>query len=229
VGLLQLASGNDLTQVTSDGFSSQERVKALGWGLEKTLGESLTIAAIYDRDYHCDEEIATILSQLRSQIRFAHIHARKELENYLLVPNVLQRALDREISDRQKRNGSPIIVNETIERLLLRLSQPTKARLFGRYSAQRSRHFEKSQYDDATITEQTMDWFESRWSNIATRMEIVAGKELLKSVRDELQQTFGVSLTDHRIIDAFRVEEIPTDLVDLLQGLDRLRGRSTSS
>jgi hypothetical protein len=54
-------------------------------------------------------------------------------------------------------------------------------------------------------------------------MKIVHGKDTLAAVRRYVQDRFGVSLTDHRIISAFKPEEVPADLVVLLRSLDEYR------
>jgi energy-coupling factor transporter ATP-binding protein EcfA2 len=223
IGLHDLASGAGVTPLTSDGFSSMDRVKSLRWGLEKTLAQNLLIGAVYDRDYFSAEEINSRLNALRSEIAFAHVHMRKELENYLLIPSALQRALDRELSERRRRTGMVVVQSETIESMLDRLSTPHKAELLSQYMGRRTTYLRRSTRDAATIAKETIDWFEAKWSNVSDRMEVVGGKELLAAVRGEVQASLGVSLTAHKIIEAFRVEEVPEDLVDLLRGLDRLR------
>ena len=40
-------------------------------------------------DYWCADEVEAIETDLNEHLDFAHIHGRKEIENYLLVPAVL--------------------------------------------------------------------------------------------------------------------------------------------
>ncbi len=131
IGLEELASGSDLTPVKSEGFSSWERVVATGWGLEKTLGSVLLLGAVYDRDYFCDEQISATLEELRKHLVLAHIHSRKELENYLLVPQVLQRAIGNAVADKQKRSDEPLPPVEPIDLVLRRLTDPERNTCLG--------------------------------------------------------------------------------------------------
>ena len=41
------------------------------------------IAAIYDRDHFCQEQVDHVVNTLSTALKFAHIHSRKEIENYL--------------------------------------------------------------------------------------------------------------------------------------------------
>jgi hypothetical protein len=60
-------------------------------------------------------------------------------------------------------------------------------------------------------------------------MEIVAGKAVLKAVRERLQESHGITLTDWRIVDCYRVDEIPEDLIVLLRQLESFRSDSGGS
>jgi AAA domain, putative AbiEii toxin, Type IV TA system/AAA ATPase domain len=108
LGLVELASGSDITSVPLGGFSLWERVVAMGWGLEKTLGSAMLLTAILDRDYRCDEEVADIVAELKKSLSFAFVHRRKEIENYLLVPNALQRAIEEAAGERRTRTGEAV-------------------------------------------------------------------------------------------------------------------------
>ena len=77
--------------------------------------------------------------------------------------------------------------------------------------------------DTATIARQAVEIFEDKWENLEARMCIVPGKNVLARLREEVSQLYGVSLTDHRIVSEFAREEVPTDLRELLEGLDRYR------
>ena len=103
LGLVGIEAGFEITPVKSGGFASWKKVSALGWGLEKALGQQLSLGVVYDRDYYCSEEIAQITSELEKTVQLAHVHSRKEMENYLLQPNVLDRALRAAVSDRAQR------------------------------------------------------------------------------------------------------------------------------
>ncbi len=54
-------------------------------------------------------------------------------------------------------------------------------------------------------------------------MELVPGKEILKALRERCQSEWGITLTDIRIIDGFRKEDIPGELVRLLEDLNAYR------
>jgi len=47
--------------------------------------------------------------------------------------------------------------------------------------------------------------------------------QVLALLREEVNRTYGVNLTDHRIVSEFATDEIPSDLMTLLGDLDAYR------
>ena len=105
LGLQELSVGAGVIALPSGGFGSWQRVTTLASGIAEALGASLSIAAIYDRDYFCPEQICEVVAKLSGHLRLAHVHKRKEIENYLLIPVVLDRALRRAVDERVARRG----------------------------------------------------------------------------------------------------------------------------
>lgn len=228
VGFIQLAAGTDITAVSSKGFSSWEKVEALGWGIPLTLGADLVIGAIYDRDYWCAEEIEDVLMRLRSQIAFAAIHSRKEIENYLLVPIALTKAIAAAVTDRLERGAAVLPAPPTepeMEAMLDEITTPLRAEVQSQYIARRQDFFRRSRsgLDPASVAHRAIEVVDTKWKTISTRMEIVPGKAVLGLLRDRIQLEYGVSLSDQRIVGAFRPADIPSDLRYLLECLDRFR------
>ena len=222
-GLSELATGTELTPFESGGFSSWERVHALSWGLRNTLGADISIGAVYDHDYWCNEQIAETQEALRNELVFAHIHRRKEMENYLLVSSVLSRALDKAIADREKRTGNSTERDESVEEMLDRITEEVRASVQGQYIGKYCEYYKSSGKDPATLSSEAITIFDEKWRTLDTRLEIVPGKSVLRNLRAYINDKWSVSLTDIRIIDEFRPAEIPNDLLDLLKTLDRYR------
>lgn len=223
LGLIELAAGNDITAFESEGFTSWERIKSFAWGFKSTIKKSLHIGAIFDRDYKSHEELQKINDELNEHLDFAHIHLRKEMENYLLVPEVLEKALKKAIRDRERRTGEEVTEGETIFHILDRITSSIKYKLQAQYVTRRSEYLKNTKYDGATISEETIEMFEDKWNNIKTRMDIVPGKEVLSNLRSEIQSIYSVNLTDFKIIEEFTPAEVPDDLRELLSRLDKFR------
>lgn len=219
--LQDVTAGIGLTPIESGGFSQWSRIEATAWGFEQTLSGKLHLAAVFDRDYWCDEEIESIKEKLDERLYFSHIHRRKEMENYLLIPTVLQRAFDLTLAEEAKRKSKEVEDKVEILELLDSLTQKHKQYCQSQYITKRVDYFRNTGLDGSTITVETLREFESKWDQIERRLEIVNGKEILSELRNELQTKYGINLTDFRIIDAFKKEEIPDDLKSLIYEIDR--------
>ena len=77
-----------------------------GWGgwhhaiaskLPRRNGEGKPIAtySLFDSDFHTDEEIAERYEEARQNRVYLHVWQRKEIENYLLVPDAISRLIAR--------------------------------------------------------------------------------------------------------------------------------------
>lgn len=221
--LSELGAGMGLTALESGGFGSWQRVMTLAAGIEQALGAPLKIAAIYDRDYYCAEEITMVHSTLAQNLCLSHVHARKEIENYLLIPAVLDRAIARAALDHATRTGETVGQLPCSDDLLRTLTEALRDEVQSQYIARRTTYLRSTGRDLADITKETLAWFTPRWNDFAARMTIVPGKDVLKALRAYLQKVCGLSLTDARIVDAFHKDEVPNDMKQLINALEQFR------
>lgn len=104
LGCVDVANRSSFAVVPMEGFNP-ERARVLKEGIELTLGTSIKAAALLDRDYRSDAECAAIEKETAKFCALAKIHKRKEVENFLLVPQALDRAIEQRIADRERRIG----------------------------------------------------------------------------------------------------------------------------
>jgi hypothetical protein len=223
MGLAELASKFDFTVVPVGGFSQWENVKAFAWGIERTLGMPLMLGAIFDRDYRCDEEINAIEQELTSNLKFSHIHQRKELENYLLVPSALDRAIRARLSDHARRRGVHPIIAESAAEILDKITTPMRPEILSQYISYRTNYFRGSRLDISNTTTDAIRIFDSKWDDISTRMEIIPGKTIFNALNKYIGDEYHISLTAIAVISSFSREEILRDMVALLRQIDRFR------
>ena len=221
--LHDLASGNDLTAFESGGFSSWEKIKSFAWGVKNTIDANMKLFAVYDRDYYCPEEIENILISLQSELTHAHIHKRKEMENYFLVIPVLERVLAKQVNSRNRRAGENFNLIKNISTYLDEITNELKVDAQSQYIAKRISHHQGKGADIGTISRAAIEVFDRLWANINTRMEIVPGKTTLRMLRNTIQEDYKVNLTDVQIIDEFNIDEVPEDLLQLINQLELYR------
>jgi len=223
LGFDELSTGNDVTAFDSGGFTSWEKVKSFAWGAKRTIDSRMKIYAVYDRDYFCDEEIANISMELGKELTGSHILARKEMENYLLEIDVLQRVLLKQLDQKNKRQGTATKQAKSVGQYLTELTEPFRIEVQSQYLARKLAFLRSSGTDASTVSIQVMQAFEKRWSNIKERMCIVPGKSVLRALRDAVQTDLGINLTLIQIVDEFKPTEVSADLRNLLESLEGFR------
>jgi hypothetical protein len=219
-----LANRSDFAVIPVEGFNPA-KVRDFILGMETTLGTRVVTGVIFDRDYRSEEECSKEVSLLEKHSVFARIHGRKELENFLLLPKPLQRAIEHRIIERNKRTGSNEAFNEDVEELLGRLTDPLRYKVEAKYLARR-RPFEKSKtpgYEDSSIDEKLMIEFNERWMDAEQRRLLVPGKETLANLNGYLQEKYSVTVSASLIIECFKREEIEEEMISLIDQLEEFR------
>jgi ABC-type multidrug transport system ATPase subunit len=176
---------------------------------------------ILDRDYRSDVELALIAQECSSFCELVTIHERKEIENFLLVPPAIDRAAARTISDQSKRAGYAMEYLSDAATILDGFAVQKKSYVMSQYLAER-RRFERVHSPtthETMINEVVLNEFEEGWKNASKRLALIPGKEAISYLNQHLQNEYGVSLTPTAIIDAMRIDEIPTKMQKLVRDL----------
>lgn len=224
LGKQEIANRSDFAVIPVEGFNPQ-KVHDFSKGIELTLGGKLLKAVIFDRDYRSNDEVDKEIGQLKKGVEFAHIHSRKEIENYLLEPDAIERALLLRISEHNRRTDENINCEERVPDILESLTSGLKSRISGQFLSKRSA-FEKAKspgLDQATINQRLLDEFEELWKYLPKRLEIVPGKEILSQLNQYLQNKYKVTLTASIIVTAMRQDEVPEEMRRLMENLDEFR------
>lgn len=156
LGLEELASGVGIVALSSEGFGSWQRLTTLADGIANALGAALSIAAVYDRDYFCHEQISYVVTSLATHLKLAHVHTRKEIENYLLVPAVLDRALRRAVDERNSRSGALTSHIPNVSDLLRDITAPMRDDIVSHLQAERVIFLKSPRLDTATINREVL-------------------------------------------------------------------------
>ena len=223
IGLSELAAGIGLTALESGGFLSWSKIRGFAWGLQQSFESELKIAVVYDQDYRSQQENESLKNTLEQEIALAHFHGRKEIENYLLLPDVLVRAIERAVDDRVRRTGEKIKSTLDVRKVLDKITIADRETLSGQYIARYCEYFRNSGKDYGTLAAEALEKFNEKWKELDSRMTIVSGKGVLRKFRSKCQDVLGITLSDLRIVEAFWREEVPSDLVLLLERLDEFR------
>jgi AAA domain, putative AbiEii toxin, Type IV TA system len=216
LSLPHVANRKDFALVPVKGFNP-ERIKSLKSGMEITLGGSILAMAVMDRDYRSQEERDSITSQCKEFCKFVTIHGCKEIENFLLVPEAIDRAAARRLSDAARRStGKPKEYKESAAKLLNSFAAEKKNYVLGQYVEARQRYARTKGLSLSTITEAASADLERSWSDEVTRLQIIPGKDAMARMNQFLQEEYGISVTPAAIIESMWLDEIPSGMKEFL-------------
>jgi hypothetical protein len=224
LGYPEVANRSDFAVVPVEGFDAH-KAEDLARGFELALGSRVRKAVVFDRDYRAAGEVSEILTRLGKFAAFAHIHHRKELENYLLVPAALSATIIKRLAEQNQRAGLKLVFDDDIGTLLETLTSSMRHRVAAQYLARRVQ-YERSKnpsLEAATVTEAHMKQFEYDWASLETRLEIVPGKELISDLNVYLQSKYAISLSPLAIANNIASEHIPSDMRGLIEAIDAFR------
>ena len=213
-----VANRSGFAVIPVEGFNP-ERVRNVRSGIETTLGGMIATATILDRDYRSYSERDTLVKDCETFSDQVIIHDRKEIENFLLVPDALDRATERKVKEQMKRSGRVQEYSRSAGEFLQSFSHTRKTYVTAQYlkSARQFARHHSSGLDDSTITERALDEFELSWEQ---PLHMVSGKDAMGRFNEQLQERFGISVTTTSVIDSMRMEEIPPEMVDLVKQLE---------
>ena len=223
LGLSELASGVGIAPFPLGGFLPIQQIKSVTWGISESIGAHVVFGGIFDRDFRPDEEVDELLNGLGTVLKLSVILERKEIENYLLVPTVLDKALARLLDDRFRRNGETIgEVRPTLE-YLREITAPMKSEVQAQYMAKRQEYLISTGKDRSTINRETIEIFDPKWNNDQSRLQIAPGKKVLRELVSRLQEEYKVTLTSAKIIEQMQEADIPRDLRQTIREIESFR------
>lgn len=221
LGYEALADGGDVTVVPIGGFAQRQRIEDAAWTFGQVLKAEIAIAALLDRDYRSSEEIDEIVAGIRSVVPRFHVLGAKEVENYLLIPHAISKAVEARLRDRPAEREKFATSGEaTVFRLLEEITAAMRADVQSQVVGHRIRYFAKSGKDPATLAKEAMHLLDPIWANKKMRLGVVPGKQTLAALNTRLQNDFHLSITPTQIVSHMRRADIPDELNTILDDLN---------
>jgi hypothetical protein len=189
--------------------------------MEHTLGSRIVASVILDRDYRSQGECDAIAESCKRFCDFVAILKRKEIENFLLVPPAIDRAAAKKVTDRVRRTGQSSTYKRQASDLLDQFASGQKAYVAGQMLTNQ-RLFERAnspQADERSVAQSSFAAFEQVWSTEDSRLRSIPGKDALSAINAQLQEQYSITVTATSIIDAMLQEEVPNEMVQLLEML----------
>ena len=224
LGFEQVANRTDFAAVPIEGFNPT-KLRAFKEGIEKTIGYKIISAVIFDRDYRSDKEVQEEKEDLENGNIFVHIHSRKEIENFLIIPESINEAINIRIKERNNRTGQNESFNENINDLLTNLSDGFKYKTQSQLQSHRIK-FEKSKnpkMDESTIIESILGEFDTLWKSLNERLKLIHGKDFLANLNSYLQENYKITVTNSNIINSIDINQVSLEMKEIVNKIEKFR------
>ncbi len=182
-----------------------------GWGgwnyaigssrlLKETVDNQIKVYCLFDSDYHTEDEIQKRYSDASRLNVELHIWRKKEIENYLLIPEVILRILQKEIGH----NVSSIQeITDKIQEIISSLQE----------DALHSLANELQKWNRKLEVKTAISQAKKLYPNISDK---IPGKEAISKLSYWTQKKYKVSLSPKKIAQNAQKSEIPTEIADVI-------------
>ncbi|MBB3559349.1 hypothetical protein FHX06_000646 [Rhizobium sp. BK512] len=215
-GGMDFISSATVTLMKTDGFANWSRVSTSSWVFENFFGFHIPVAAIFDRDYRCDDEVKEFLNDVNTNDTQCRVLPFKEIENLLLVPAAIAAAIRRHSTRVLPANWEDEISNIFQSCLEKMKSKTLSARIGSRISYEVGRGSKK---DIATVSAAEEEDFTKSWLYEEFKRKVVPGKAVFSDIAGKVQEKFAVTLTPARIIDELRAGDIDPEMFEILHDI----------
>lgn len=168
---------------------------------EQTHGEIKTIC-ILDRDYHTDAERDKLFQRAKENHLQLHIWEKKELENYILVPQAIFRLTGQpqeSYSDFRKQLSDELetMKEQTLEGFLDQISHNCRDK------------------EASTNLRQATAELEKRWGSLESMLSVCNGKDLISRINNWMKRQYHCKSSRAKLLD----ELTPNDICDEMKNV----------
>lgn len=226
LNLDDLAGRRDFAVVSTNGFPDTRALKVFKDGMAAAIGATIHAAGVFDRDYRSPSEVEAVVADLKETLAVCFVLGRKELENYLLVPTAIQRAVDAALRKRQALGlqVTTPVVRDMLEDVTAEMADDIR----NQFVATLIDHPSRKGLATITKTRLANDAFDQAWASLEGRFGLCPGKRVLSELNRRLQRDAQLSLSTSAIVTAMRATEVPSELRTILRGLDHFRRKPVS-
>ena len=208
----------------ADAFDSIPSMPIGGWGgwqyavgsamvLQNAVGESITTYCLLDSDYHTKEEIDERYQQAAERKVQLHIWSKKEIENFLLDANVVQRVISH---NAPKETRSPNA--KEVEKIMKKIASEMRDDVLDATStAILARNRKLAPGTANKLAREKIKKTEATSGNI---LELISGKMAISRLSDWSQSNFGVQLSAINIVREMRKSDVPIEIGNIISAIE---------
>ncbi len=182
--------------------------------LKNAADETIKTYCILDRDYYTKEKLIKVFDKAEDNNVNLHIWQRKEIENYLIIPNAICRIITERTNSKTKINVVDVV--EEINKICEEMRDSTFDAIATQIADEEKKDFQKA-------NQKARDIVNDSWTSFDKKISLVSGKSLISKLSKWSQDNYKVSLNSEKIASELRNTEILPELKDLVESVERNR------
>lgn len=190
-----------------EGWQGWQRVVGIQKAIKST--SSLSIYCLFDRDYHTEQEISERYKKAEEICVNVHIWKQKEIENYLILPQVIARVI-------AKNKNVEDLTESVIKDKINSIVEIQKDYVIDSYATS-IQNFDKKKVV-STANQEARQFVNSKWST--HKISLVSGKYILTQLFDLLKKEHNISMSINSILQEIQKDDIPTEIIKVLNAIE---------
>jgi predicted ATPase len=178
--------------------------------LRNAFDEQIITYCVLDSDYYPKEILQNRLQEASEKNVRLHIWTKKEIENYLLIPDVIHRLL-------VKRNGKNVSLKK-IKKVLDKIAEELKENTVDTHAQE---FYNLNKIKGLKIANKhARDIIEGNWNSLEGKLSIVSGKKVISKFSSWSHNTHKISLGASAIAYEIQKNEVDTEIKNVIMAID---------
>jgi predicted ATPase len=199
-----------IPNLSVNGWAGWNYVVGSSMLMESNFGAQITTYCVLDSDYHTDDQKERRLQEAKERQINLHIWKKKEIENYLLLPNVISRLIG-------KKGSSAAPSEAAVWKKTIQIANKFKDEIIDNYAEEiiaTQRRGTKNAYQSARTLVAT------KWKTNGGILSLVPGKRMLAKLSLWSQDNFQVAFSSFQIAQELRRSEIDPEVVAVIRSIE---------
>ena len=196
---------SDLPIIELGSFTRYEQALGVSKLFYKETEGNFKCICILDRDYRMENELNRIKKNAEDAHLNLHIWERKELESYLINPNVLYKFIKDNVSYEDFINGLNYALDSFYYELMDQYSNAI-------HEVDRSKNIQ-------TTNQEARLYIDARWDSLDKKLRLINGKNLLSFIIKYMKGQYKVSINENKILDKFSVEDVDKEIKNVIDSI----------
>jgi len=196
----------DIPKFAIGGRAELPSAKNIAKFLNENFENNIECYCLIDKDYFIDEDIEQIYSSNDTTNLNLHIWNSKEIENYLINPNVISKIC----------NSKNVPITE--DRIITKIEEFFQDDYSDLLSCYVDSIF-KSSHNPKNATKQATEYILNNSTNIEQKIAICRGKIILGKIKNWLQNDYGICFNNIDLIKHFSKNDIDIEIQMILENI----------